>query len=67
MTPNRNGLSPMPGDLFYSQDVDTNYQMGLTWGRTTQFRFIFHASDVVTAGSQPSRPPCSLPRRSPMH
>jgi hypothetical protein len=50
LTPNRNGLSPMPGDLFYSQDVDTNYQMGLTWGRTTQFRFIAHASDIVTAG-----------------
>lgn len=50
MTPNRNGLSPMPGDLFYSQDVDTNYQMGLTWGRTTQFRFIAHATDVITAG-----------------
>ncbi len=50
LTPNRNGLSPMPGDLFYSQDVDTNYQAGLTWGRTTQFRFITHASDTVTAG-----------------
>jgi hypothetical protein len=50
MTPNRQGLSPMPGDLFYSQDVDTNYQMGLTWGRTPGFRFIAHASDVFTAG-----------------
>jgi hypothetical protein len=50
MTPNRTGLSPVPGDIFFSQDVDTNYQMGLTWGRTTQFRFIAHASDVVTAG-----------------
>jgi hypothetical protein len=50
LVPNRNGLSPMPGDLFYSQDVDTNYQMGLTWGRTPGFRFIYHASDVVSAG-----------------
>src|ERR1700733_6796772 len=50
MTPNRNGISPAPGDLFYSQDVDTNYQMGLTWGRTPGFRFIAHASDVVTVG-----------------
>ena len=50
LTPNRNGLSPIPGDLFYSQDVDTNYQMGLTWGRTPQFRFIAHASSAVTAG-----------------
>jgi hypothetical protein len=50
LTPNRQGLSPMPSDIFYTQDVDTNYQMGLTWGRTTQFRFIAHASDSVTAG-----------------
>jgi hypothetical protein len=50
IVPNRNGLSPMPGDLFYSQDVDTNYQAGLTWGRVPGFRFIAHASDVVTAG-----------------
>jgi hypothetical protein len=49
-TPNRNGLSPLPGDLYYSQDVDTNYQMGLTWGRTPQFRFVMHASDTITAG-----------------
>jgi hypothetical protein len=50
MTPNRNGLSPMPGDLFYSQDVDTNYQMGLPWGRTPGFRFIAHATDTVSIG-----------------
>jgi len=50
MVPNRNGISPMPGDLFYSQDVDTNYQMGLPWGRVPGFRFIAHASDTVTAG-----------------
>ena len=50
MTPNRNGISPMPGDLFYSQNVDTNYQMGLTWMRTPQVRFIAHPSSAVTAG-----------------
>ena len=50
ITPNRNGLSPMPGDLFYSQDVDTNYQMGLTWQRDMQFRFISHPSDTVAFG-----------------
>jgi hypothetical protein len=50
MTPNRTGLSPMPGDLFYSQDVDTNYQMGLPWGRTPGFRFIAHATDAVSLG-----------------
>jgi len=33
LTPNRKGLSPMPSDIFYSQDMDTNYQVGLTWSR----------------------------------
>jgi hypothetical protein len=50
LTPGRNGISPNPGDIFYSQDIDTNYQMGLTWGRTEQFRFVFHPSKVVAAG-----------------
>jgi hypothetical protein len=50
LTPNRNGLSALPGDLFYSQDVDTNYQVGLTWDRSPQFRFIVHPTDTVAAG-----------------
>jgi hypothetical protein len=50
LTPNRNGLSALPGDLFYSQDVDTNYQLGLTWSRNAQFRFIVHPSDIIAAG-----------------
>jgi hypothetical protein len=50
IVPNRNGISPAPGDLFYSQDVDTNYQMGLPWGRVPGFRFVAHATNTVTAG-----------------
>jgi len=50
ITPGRTGISPNPGDIFYSQDMDTNYQMGLTWGRVNQFRFVYHASKVVAAG-----------------
>jgi len=50
LTPNRSGLSPVPADIFFSQTVDTNYQMGLTWTRAAQFRFVAHASDAVTAG-----------------
>jgi hypothetical protein len=50
LVPNRNGIGPMPGDLFYSQDVDTNYQMGLTWGRVPGVRFVDHATSTVTAG-----------------
>jgi hypothetical protein len=47
MTPNRKGVSPLPGDLFYSQDIDVNYQAGLTWGRIPGFRYAYHPSDKV--------------------
>ncbi len=50
MTPNRKGISPLPGDVFYSQDVDVNYQLGLVWGRIPGFRFGFHPSDKVAVG-----------------
>jgi hypothetical protein len=44
-TPNRNGLSPVPSDIFYTQNMDTNYQAGLVWSRQTQFRFTLHPND----------------------
>ncbi len=50
MTPGRKGISPLPADIFYSQDMDTNYQVGLTWTRAPQFRAVYHASDAVTLG-----------------
>jgi hypothetical protein len=50
MTPGRKGISPLPADIFYSQDMDTNYQVGLAWTRAPQFRAVYHASDVVTLG-----------------
>ena len=50
MTPGRKGISPLPSDIFYSQDMDTNYQVGLSWTRAPQFRTVYHASDAVTFG-----------------
>lgn len=50
LTPNRVGLSPMPADIFYSQDMDTNYQLGLTWARQPAFRVIYHPSDTWAFG-----------------
>jgi hypothetical protein len=43
ITPGRNGINPLPGNLFYSQDIDVNYQAGLVWGRIPEFRFVYHA------------------------
>lgn len=42
LTPNRVGVSPNPSDIFYSQDMDFNYQVGLTWTRAAQFRVAYH-------------------------
>jgi hypothetical protein len=50
LTPGRKGISPAPGDLFYSQDVDTNYQAGLVWTRAPQFRVVYHASKDLALG-----------------
>lgn len=49
MTPGRTGISPEPGDVFFGQTIDPNYQAGLTWGRTMQFRLTARPTDLVTA------------------
>jgi hypothetical protein len=48
MTPNRKGTSPLPSDLFYTQDIDTNYQLGLTWSRQTGARFTWNPNPHVS-------------------
>jgi len=50
LTPNRRGISPMPSDIFYTNDMDTNYQLGLTWARQPQVRVVYHATDEVALG-----------------
>ena len=50
LTPNRHGLSPLPGDVFFGHGIDTNYILGLTWGRDPQFRLVYHASERFTLG-----------------
>lgn len=41
-TPNRVGVSPLPGDVFFSYNMDTNYQAGMVWGRIPEFRVVYH-------------------------
>ncbi len=50
MTPNRKGISALPGDLFFTNVVDVNYQLGLTWGRIPGFRMLYHPSAKTTFG-----------------
>ena len=50
LTPNRNGLSPLPADIFASLNVDPNLQVGLTWTRAPQFRIVFHPNERWALG-----------------
>lgn len=50
LTPNRTGLSALPGDLFYSQVMDVNYVIGLTWTRQPGVRFIYHPTRKIAMG-----------------
>ncbi|HMD99413.1 MAG TPA: hypothetical protein VKM93_19060 [Terriglobia bacterium] len=45
ITPGRSGISPLPSNLFYSQDIDVNYQAGLVWGRIPELRVVYHPSN----------------------
>jgi uncharacterized coiled-coil protein SlyX len=45
LTPNRVGLSSFTSDVFYSLDMDFNYQVGLTWTRQPGIRFIYHPNE----------------------
>jgi hypothetical protein len=56
LTPNRVGISPLPGDIFYSQVMDVNYMAGLTWTRQPGFRVLYHAGDTVTFGFAAENP-----------
>lgn len=50
LTPNRAGLTPRPAGVFFTDDNDTNYQVGLTWARDPQLRLINHLSPRWTLG-----------------
>ncbi len=45
MTPNRTGIGVLPSDVYYTQDVDTNYQLGLTWARQSGVRFTWNPNE----------------------
>jgi hypothetical protein len=56
LTPNRVGISPLPGDLFYTQVMDVNYMAGLTWTRQPGMRILYHAGNTVTFGLSAEEP-----------
>ena len=56
LTPSRKGLGVMPADVFYTQNEDTNYQVGLPWSRQPQFRVMYHPNDQWTLGVSVENP-----------
>ena len=50
LTPNRVGLSPYTPDVFYTNNEDPNFQVGLIWARQAQFRVTYHASHRLAVG-----------------
>jgi hypothetical protein len=56
LTPNRSGISALPGNLFYSQVIDVNYMAGLTWTRQPGMRVLYHPSNKVTFGFSAENP-----------
>ncbi len=50
LTPSRKGISPLPGDVFYSQTTDINYMIGIPWTRQPGYRFVYHPSDTIAFG-----------------
>jgi hypothetical protein len=50
LTPNRSGISALPGNIFFSQVIDVNYMAGLTWTRQPGMRILLHPTSKVTAG-----------------
>jgi hypothetical protein len=56
LTPNRKGISALPGDLFYTQVIDINYMAGLTWTRQPGMRILYHATDKLVFGMSVEQP-----------
>jgi len=50
LTPNRKGTSPVPADIFATQNMDQSIQVGQTWARQPQFRVMYHPNHTVTFG-----------------
>ena len=49
-TPNRVGISPLPANVFITQDIDVNYQAGLVFTRQSGFRALYHPNSKVVFG-----------------
>jgi hypothetical protein len=56
LTPTRKALSPFLSDIFNTFHLDTNYQVGLTYARQAQLRFVYHPTAHWAAGLSVENP-----------
>jgi hypothetical protein len=56
LAPDRKGISPLPSDLFYTLNMDGNFQAGLVWARQPQLRVIYHPADEFAFGLSVENP-----------
>src|SRR5246127_236975 len=50
LTPNRNGVGPMPADLAITYNEDQNIGVGLPYTRAAEFRVAYHANEHWAMG-----------------
>ena len=50
LTPNRNGIGPMPVDLAITYNEDQNIGVGLPYTRAAEFRVAYHANEHLALG-----------------
>ena len=50
LTPNRNGLGPMPNDLAITYNEDQNLMVGVPYTRAAEFRVAYHANEHWAMG-----------------
>ncbi len=56
-TANRKGISALPGDVFYGQEFDVNYLIGMPWTRQPGFRVLYHGTgDKMPLGLSAENP-----------
>jgi hypothetical protein len=56
LTPNRVAISPFLSEIYNTLHLDSNYQVGLTFARQTQFRAVFHFTPDVALGLSAENP-----------
>src|SRR5262249_53353079 len=56
LTANRHGLGPENNDVFFTNNIDRNYQAGLVWARQAGFRFIYHPNSRWSFGFAAENP-----------